>query len=267
ERPAYQLSSQTGAILKHLANFRKILPPPHCASAAEERLIVARSNGSLSPSLWCEDLMYLPRKKLVGGVSALGGMPRRQLFQVAGALGLSTILRPTAAFAEPHDEDDERLGPFGPGSTPVNLGPVVNSPYNDFAPAISKDGLSLYITSTRPGGANGANPGNVEEIWVSQRVSLDAAWQTPVNLDAVNHPPVINSLGSVGPGEGGHNTHFPNFSPDGHLMYFDSPRPGGCGGADFYVSRRKNKRDDFGWQEPVNSGAPSTVSIAHILIT
>ena len=41
-------------------------------------------------------------------------------------------------------------------SAPVNLGPVVNSPYNDNSPAISKDGLSLYISSSlpapRPGG-------------------------------------------------------------------------------------------------------------------
>ena len=34
---------------------------------------------------------------------------------------------------------------------PVNLGPVVNSAVNDFGPAISKDRLSLYLGSTRPG--------------------------------------------------------------------------------------------------------------------
>ena len=33
-------------------------------------------------------------------------------------------------------------------------------------------------------------------------------------------------------------------------MFFNSPRPGGCGRADLYVTRRKNKRDNFGWQTP-----------------
>jgi len=32
---------------------------------------------------------------------------------------------------------------------------VVNTPFNDNHPAISKNGLSLYITSNRPGGVNG----------------------------------------------------------------------------------------------------------------
>jgi hypothetical protein len=154
-------------------------------------------------------------------------------------------LCPIAVFAE-SDDDDERLGPFGPWSTPVNLGPVVNSRFHEWHPAISRNGLSLYITSTRPGGVNGPNSRQLFEIWVSQRASLDADWGPPVNLDAFNSTPVINAVGS--------GTTAPNFSADGHLMFFQSARPGGYGGADLYVSRRTNKRDDFGWQEPVNLG-------------
>ena len=37
-------------------------------------------------------------------------------------------------------------------SEPVNLGAVVNSNVLDAAPTLSKDGLSLYFTSNRPGG-------------------------------------------------------------------------------------------------------------------
>jgi WD40-like Beta Propeller Repeat len=37
-------------------------------------------------------------------------------------------------------------------------------------------------------------------------------------------------------------------------MFFSGNRPGGYGGSDLYVSRRSNKHDDFGWQEPVNLG-------------
>src|SRR5690349_3294342 len=101
--------------------------------------------------LW-EVPMYLNcYEKLVGRIVALG-MPRRRLLQCVGALGLAATLHPTAAFAEPDDDDNERIGPFGPWSTPVNLGPVVNTPFDDNHPAISKNGLNLYITSNRPGG-------------------------------------------------------------------------------------------------------------------
>jgi hypothetical protein len=192
------------------------------------------------------------RQKLM---SAVGGVPRRQLLQGAGVLGLTAVLSPTAVFGH-NDDDDERLGPFGPWSTPVSLGPVVNSSVDDYFPAISKDGLSLCVTSKRPGGVNRDNPGNVEEIWVSKRARLDAPWQKPVNLDAFNRVPVINSIGSIGSGVGGHNTSAPDLSPDGHLMFFHSPRPNpsGCGASDLYVSHRNNKHNDFGWQQPVNLG-------------
>src|SRR6516225_10405322 len=96
------------------------------------------------------------REEVIAGTSLLAGVPPRRLLQGAGALGLAAILRPTAVFAEP-DDDNERLGSFGPWSGPVNLGPVVNTRFDDNHPAISKNGLSLYITSNRPGGVNGAN--------------------------------------------------------------------------------------------------------------
>ncbi len=197
--------------------------------------------------------MYSRRQQnLIGRAAGSGGVPRRRLLQGAGALGLTAIARPTPTFAERGDEDeDEQLGPFGPWSTPVNLGPVINQSRTtdlNTHPAISKNGLSLYISSTRPGGVNGMNLSNKLEIWVSQRASLKAPWGAPVNLDAFNTVPVINSIGSP--------TYAPSFSADGHLLFFSSPRPGGLGGADLYVSRRTNKHDDFAWQTPVNRKPP-----------
>lgn len=169
-----------------------------------------------------------------------------------------TVLATLAALAYGCDRDRLPLSPdarrvlradvtsetgpeYGPWGEPVNLGPVVNSPYNDNHPAISKDGLSLYLTSGRPGGVNGANVAQFEEIWVSQRTSRDADWGTPVNLG-----PAINSIGS--------NTGSPTFTPDGHRMYIHSNRPGFCGLADLYVARRHDKRDDFGWEPAENIG-------------
>src|SRR5438128_6832338 len=121
-------------------------------------------------------------------------------------------------------------------SAPVNLGPVVNSGSNEQHPAISKDGLSLYFASDRPGagGMGGL------DIYASHRESLDAPWGAPVNLG-----PNINSAG---------NDLAPTFSPDGHLLYFHSNGRGGCGGADLFVSRRHDKRDDLGWEPAENLG-------------
>jgi hypothetical protein len=188
--------------------------------------------------------MYSRRQQnLIGRASGLGGVPRRRLLQGAGALGLAATLRPTAVFAE-RDDDDERLGPFGPWSSLVNLGPVVNTGYSEGWAAISKNGLSLYFTSDRPGGVNGKNSTGLMEIWLSQRASFDADWGPPVNLDAFNSVPVVNIVKN--------NTSVPSFSTDGHLLFFNSDRPGGLGGNDLWVSRRSNKHDDFGWQEPVN---------------
>jgi WD40-like Beta Propeller Repeat len=166
------------------------------------------------------------------------------------ALALAAAL--TAAPVFGHDDRDEGLGPFGPWSAPVKVD-AVNSAFLDAHPAISKDGLSLYITSTRPGGVNGNNSGKAQEIWVSQRASVDDPWGTPVNLDHFNSVPVINGVGSQTVG--------PNFSFDGHLMFFFR-NPGGCGSADLYVSRRHDKHDDFGWQTPFNLGCTINSSAA-----
>lgn len=104
-------------------------------------------------------------------------------------------------------------------SAPVNLGPVVNSPFSDQGPAVSKNGLSLYFTSTRPGGFGGF------DIWVSQRASLDDPWGLPINLG-----PTINT---------GFSEAVPALSRDGHLLFFNSNRPGGLGGVDLWVTWRR----------------------------
>jgi Tol biopolymer transport system component len=128
---------------------------------------------------------------------------------------------------------DDQLA-YGPWSAPVNIGPAINTAFNDADPAISKDGLSLYISTDRPGGLGGL------DIWVSQRASLEDPWGPPQPLG-----PNVNSEA---------DDLAPAFSPDGHWMYFGSSRPGGCGGADIYVSHRHDAKDDFGWEPAVNLG-------------
>lgn len=124
---------------------------------------------------------------------------------------------------------------FSEWSEAVNLGPVVNSAFNDFLPNLSSDGLSLYFTSNRPGGIGGP------DIWVSQRASQDAPWSAPVNLGGPINTAGIESA--------------PNVSQDGHQLFFSSDRPGGFGTNDIWLSRRVHTGDDFAWQPPANLGS------------
>jgi hypothetical protein len=134
---------------------------------------------------------------------------------------------------------------FSAWSEPVNLGAVVNSASNDIEVSISKDGLSLYFASNRPGGVGGF------DIWVSQRASENDPWGAPQNLG-----PTVNSTV---------RDQAPSLTIDGHRLYFFSDRPGGFGGTDIYVSRRRNKRDDFGWQAPQNLGSNLNTELGEAL--
>jgi hypothetical protein len=157
-------------------------------------------------------------------------MRKRFSGTVAIAAVLLAVCVALASSLKAHDTDQ-----FSDWSTPVNLGAVVNSTTGDFFSCISKDGLSLYFTSARPGGFGGW------DIYVSQRSSVNDPWGPPQNLG-----PTINTAANEGR---------PSLSPDGHVMYFSSTRPGGFGGNDIWASRRHDKRDDFGWQEPQNLGS------------
>jgi hypothetical protein len=125
---------------------------------------------------------------------------------------------------------------FSEWSAPVNLGPTINSPFVDNLAELSKDGLSLYFTSNRPGGSG------MLDLWVSRRASTDESWGAPVNLG-----PTVNSS---------ENDAGPNMSRDGHYLFITSARPGGFGLNDIWVFWRADVHDDFAWEAPVNLGPP-----------
>src|SRR6267143_1480834 len=120
-------------------------------------------------------------------------------------------------------------------SAPVNLGSTINTTFNEQGPNLSKDGLSLYFGSDRPGGVGSF------DLWVARRACPDCPWEAPENLG-----PVVNTAASeTGPGQ----------SIDGHLLFFTSTRAGGQGLSDLYLSRRADPKDDFGWGPPAGLGA------------
>jgi len=131
-------------------------------------------------------------------------------------------------------QEQGRFGEFSDWSEPVNLGPTINTEFEDRQAAISPNGLSLYFASDPPGGFG------AYDLYVSQRCGLKDPWGAPRNLG-----PTINTASSE---------RAPNFSPDGHWMYFTTDRPGYCGGFDLFVSWREDVEDDFAWEPPVNLG-------------
>jgi WD40-like Beta Propeller Repeat len=68
-----------------------------------------------------------------------------------------------------------RASTSDPWSTPVNLGPVVNSTQVDARPALSFDGTTLYFQSTRPGAVGCTSPTGpcVFDLWVTTRTRLE----------------------------------------------------------------------------------------------
>src|SRR3989442_11270003 len=144
----------------------------------------------------------------------------RSFAMCASLLALGTLVQACRPDAESIGLTGPRLvadaateeGPrWSDWTTPINLGPLINAAgFDQSGPALSKDGLSLYFASSRPGGL-GRN-----DLWVAQRPSRDDAWGTPQNLG-----PNVNSGG---------DDFAPNFSRKGHRVDFFSDPPRGVRG-------------------------------------
>ena len=122
----------------------------------------------------------------------------------------------------------------GEWSPPLNLGPEVNSAFEDSAPHLASGGLALFFASTRP------DSQGLEDLWVSRRPNRHAPWGPAINLG-----PAINTPA---------NERSPALSRNRRLLFFATDRAGGSGGFDIWVSWRPDPDDDFGWQPAVNLG-------------
>jgi WD40 repeat protein len=131
-------------------------------------------------------------------------------------------------------------------TAPVNLG-AVNSTFADAGPAISKNGLSLYFHSERPGSLGST------DLWVSQRASQDEQWGPPVNVGTAVNTPFTEAVAAL--------------SRDEHWLFFGSDRPGGSGGVDIWASYRQHVHDPFDWQPAVNLGTGVNSSAAEGAMT
>ena len=109
--------------------------------------------------------------------------------------------------------------------------PSFNTALQDGCPAPSRDGLSIFMASNRPGGQG------FLDIWMAERESADDPFGPPVNLG-----PIVNT---------GADEFCPTPLRNGRGLLFVSTKSGGCGGSDIYLARYDKKR---GWQTPENLG-------------
>ncbi len=171
-----------------------------------------------------------------------------------------------------------------------NLGPVINSSYQDFSPTITADGKTMFFVSDRP-------PSQRQDFWMTTSPDgNDTVWTSPVNVAEINSPADDGAASIAADGQtiyfatsrnttsvndvdiwqatlnGTHwenihnlgapvNTSLwesqPSISPDGKKLFFSSNRPGKIGNdddkknTDIFVS---HQLPDGRWSDPVNLG-------------
>lgn len=142
----------------------------------------------------------------------------------------------------------ERASTESDWTSPRNLGPAINTPANEYGPALAPDGGHLWFASNR---ARSNEPADASapawqatlrerrarhdyDIYVSARVVGDAAaTSTPETASddgwATAH--IVTALQTA------FDDGSPAISPAGDFLYFASDRPGGAGGYDLYRVR------------------------------
>ena len=167
-----------------------------------------------------------------------------------------------------------------------NLGPAVNTPFNEYSPLISGDGNTLIFTSNRTDDERAARAGtNYEDIYITHKNG--ETWASSKMISTNINQKYNDAAASLSPdgktlflyyedGEGDIyysrlegdqwtkpkplNRHIntalfwetsASITADGKRLYFASNRPGGYGELDLYVSELDGKGD---WGKAVNLG-------------
>lgn len=126
----------------------------------------------------------------------------------------------------------------GSWSAPENLGDRVNTPFNEYGPAPSPDGATLYFASNRPASSD-------------DRETDPQAWRATVREDLFRRTYDLYecAIGDSGYGAARRiaelctaaNEGAACISPAGDFLYFGSDRDGGHGGFDLYRARRTHE--------------------------
>ncbi len=174
-----------------------------------------------------------------------------------------------------------RLTAEGEWEVPVNAGPEVNSPFNEYDPAYDPYHDTLYFASNRPKRdltkeEKDAWLATQRELVFKSDYDIFSANRVPASdsgsLESMPDQPLfmeckrVNALNSVA--DEGQIT----LTPRGDILYFSSDRDGGFGGFDIYRVRIHNGQfreiDNIG--APVNSGShemdPTLTDHGYVLV-
>ncbi|OOQ61785.1 OmpA family protein [Mucilaginibacter pedocola] len=113
--------------------------------------------------------------------------------------------------------------------TPVNMGPEINTPFDEYLPVATADESTLIFTR---------KINNNEDFYKSDKA--DGKWKKAVYLsDAINTPSYNEGAQSI--------------SQDGKYLFFTGcNRPDGQGRCDIYIAQKKGD----GWEKPFSLAAP-----------
>lgn len=207
-------------------------PPQHAAALALAR---AAQFGTWSPAIRLEE-SGAPAAATFN-TPALDGCPfiarDGKTFYMASNRGVDASGEPAGLggidiWVSTRSSEDE------PWGDPVNVGPPINSEFNDFCPTIDRDGHRFFFVSNRPTWAGGAACGGTD-IYVT-RIRNDGSAEEPQNLGCASNGGPNSAADEASP--------FPlRESGSGPVLYFSSVRPGGFSAeapdtdADVYMSR------------------------------
>jgi len=121
-------------------------------------------------------------------------------------------------------------------SSPVNLGPPINTKHWETQPSFSSDGKTLYFIRGLTYNRQRRSPDD-QDIFYSQ--ITEDGWSKPMRL-----PKNVNTQ---------FREESVQIHPDGKTLYFSSNGHPGMGGLDIYMTRKK---EDGNWSDPINLGYP-----------
>jgi flagellar motor protein MotB len=126
---------------------------------------------------------------------------------------------------------------------PVNLGPTINSVFDEYWPSLSADEKILVFTTRRPINPNNPRSRSQEDFYIS--TYNNNAWDKALDMGAPINTPYNEGAQSL--------------SADGRLMVFTGcNRPDGMGLCDLYFSMKENGK----WTEPINLGTPINTDLS-----
>lgn len=110
----------------------------------------------------------------------------------------------------------------------IHLGPSVNSPQGELAPALSADGLTLIFNSDRDGKLG------LSDLWMSTRPAGAAPWSPARNLGPRTNSPAYQGFAAL--------------ASDGLSLIYNSNRSGGPWSGPLWLCTRPTT--DAQWSEP-----------------